>query len=127
MVTWIARRGKRATTPAPSHAPAAALPTAATNNIGSIRWPSTKMRASASAAGRMADVQGAGNQFVGDDAAQFVDCRRGRKRSDPQGIEEIRDEADQQFDGVGRRSVVLRRAPRIAPMMNATAAKPMAT
>ena len=51
IVIWIARRGRRATMPAPSHAPTAALTTTVTSSNGSTRMVVTKMSASAMAAG----------------------------------------------------------------------------
>ena len=85
----------------------------------------TKINASAMAEG-VADVERPRNQLIGNDTGNLY-RGGGRKRADPQGIEEIGDEADDEFEGLGPAHRRAARAARRAPTTKAAPARPMAT
>ncbi len=127
MVTWIARRGKRATTPAPSQAPAAALPTAVTNSRGSTRMAVTKINASASAEGVCPTLSVPGISSSGTIRVNLYIAVVGANEPIPKVSKKSVTNPMTSSSSVGRRTVALRRAAMMAPMTKATPARPMAT
>ncbi len=111
------RRGKRATRPAPSHAPATEATINEINVTGSTATIDDEDRRFDDRRQRVPDVERSRNLLVGNEAQNLKSDVVGRERADAERVEEVRDEADPDGDRAGnwprqRETLTRQRAPR---------------
>ena len=112
MPIWTYRRGKRATKPAPSHAPTTAARISKSSVLRLDGNDADEDRGLDDGWKGVADVERPRNSFVGNEAEQLKQRGRRRERTDAQRIEEVRDETDRDADRganrLGQRRTVAR-------------------
>ena len=89
MPSWTARRGRRDTSPAPSHAPRTEAAIMLMSVSGSTVTAAMKISASVSVGSACPDVERAGYQLVRHTTKELEDCGRRRESADPEGVKEV--------------------------------------
>ncbi len=98
---WMVRRGHRATTPAPNHAPIPAASDHADHGrkVDQAAQQDDVDHRLGNRRNRVSDIERPGNVGVVDQVAEAKHRRGGGEGSDAEGIEEVRAEAEQQQAG----------------------------